>query len=347
MLHGEFIKLENSNGCCAYFTEYGARWVAMYVPDRNGKLEDVVLGFDTVDDYQKAVEQYHGAVVGRVCGRIGNATFLLNGKTYHLASNDVYGQPVKNHLHGGVEGFHKKIWSSELVINEKKEKGVQFTYVSCDGEEGYPGEIRIAVTYFLTEDNSVDMFFEGKSDRDTLLNITNHTFFNLNGNFATNVLNHVLKLKECTLIECDKELLPTGNLIDVSKDSIRFDGSMNVLDSTLSSEVLNVSQPDISLAYAFPSVGKEQVLVAEIAEAESGRRLSIYSDLPSLQVYDAYFMDGSDIGKNNIPLSKYAGIALEPQGFPDAPNHPNFPSIKISPDKPLLGRIKYVFDVIK
>lgn len=347
MSQDEFIKLENPNGCRAYFTKYGARWVAMFVPDRDGLLQDVILGFDTMEGYRTAVEQYHGAIVGRVCGRIGNAAFLLNGKTYHLASNDVYGQPVRNHLHGGLEGFHKKIWDSELIVNDKNEPGVRFTYVSCDGEEGYPGEIKIAVSYFLTDDNSVDMFFEGKTDRESILNITNHTFFNLNGNFATNVLNHVLKLGECMLVECDKELLPTGNLMDISKDSIRFDGSMNVLDSILSSEVLNVSQPDISLAYAFPSIDKELILVAELAEAESGRRLSIYSDLPSLQVYDAYFMDESDIGKNNIPLSKYAGIALEPQGFPDAPNHPNFPSIKISPDNPLLGRIKYVFDVIK
>lgn len=176
MSQDEFIKLENPNGCRAYFTKYGARWVAMFVPDRDGLLQDVILGFDTMEGYRTAVEQYHGAIVGRVCGRIGNAAFLLNGKTYHLASNDVYGQPVRNHLHGGLEGFHKKIWDSELIVNDKNEPGVRFTYVSCDGEEGYPGEIRIAVSYFLTDDNSVDMFFEGKTDRESILNITNHTF---------------------------------------------------------------------------------------------------------------------------------------------------------------------------
>lgn len=339
-----FIELDNPNGCRAVFSPYGARWVSMYVPDANGSFEDVVLGFDNIEGYVNASEQYHGAIVGRVCGRIRNASFVLNGISYELASNDVYGFPIRNHLHGGVNGFHKKMWNHQLIKNEKNGLGVKFFYSSNDGEEGYPGKLEVEVIYILSEDNSVEMTFMAFSDRDTFINLTNHAFFNLNGYKGNSVLNHYLKLCSTKLIECDENLLPTGRLIDIRRDTIAFDGGMSIRDSILKSKMLKMSEPDISLAYALND--NSGAPVAVLSDQESGRELSIFTDSPSIQIYDAYFMDGTDIGKNNMPLNKYAGIAIEPQGYPDAPNISEFPSILITPGKPAINKTIYKFGLI-
>lgn len=340
----DFIELKNSNGCRAVFTCYGARWVSMYVPDNKGVFQDVILGFDSLEGYKNASEQYHGAIVGRVCGRIRNASFVLNGISYNLASNDVYGSPIRNHLHGGFHGFHKKTWNYQLIRNSQNEEGIKFTCISIDGEEGYPGKLEVEVTYLLTNDNSIEMTFRTISDKDSYINLTNHAFFNLSGYNGNNVLSHYLKLNDVELIECDEDLLPTGNILDIKNDTIEFDGSINIKDSILKSKMLSLKEPDISLAYALNN--KLGIPTAILSDEESGRKLSIYTDCSSIQVYNAYFMDGTDIGKNDIPLNKYAGIAIEPQGYPDAPNVKHFPSILITPEKPVINKTIYKFGLI-
>lgn len=338
-----FICLSNCNGYRALFSPFGARWISMFVPDKKGIFTDVILGFDDIYGYKSAKEKYHGAIVGRVCGRISNSSFYLDGKKYKLSSNDIYGTPIKNHLHGGIEGFHKKIWRYEVVYDKIKGQGVIFTYTSPDGEEGYPGEVKVSVEYYLTDDNSVEMEYSVVTNKKTYLNLTNHTFFNLEGYNGNNVMNHYLHLSNCKLIECDGNMLPTGKIIDVKGDTISFDGSMNLLDSIMCSKILNLTQPDVSLAYAIDN-NDMNLPVAILSEPKSGRRLTIFTNNPSIQIYNAYFMDNSDIGKNNIALCKYAGIAIETQGFPDAPNRPEFPSILLSPGEIKKYKTIYKFE---
>lgn len=336
----EFITLSNGNGLTASFASYGARWTSMCVPDNKGHLADVLLGFDTIDDYKYAFEQYHGAVVGRVCGRIRNAVFNLNGERHELAANDVYGKPVRNHLHGGIEGFHRKAWNAKRLMTEKGDEGVIFTLFSPDGEEGYPGNLSVSVTYVLRADNALEMIFEGVTDAPTHVNLTNHAFFNLTGDFAKTVSGHLLRLDDCSLIECDENLLPIGRMIDLQNDSLGFHGDMSIGEAIARSRLLSVNDGGISQAYAF-NEGTEHSIY--LFDPVSGRNLRIVTDCPSVQVYNAYLMDGSDKGKGGVALNRFSGIALEPQGFPDAPNNPQFPTTLLLPGEVMRVKNTYFF----
>ena len=337
-----FITLSNVNGLTATFASYGARWVSMYVPDSEGLWADVILGFDTIEGYEHATEQYHGAVVGRVCGRIRNASFELGGKRYELVSNDIYGKPVKNHLHGGIKGFHKKEWDLERIVTETGEEGVVFTSFSPDGEEGYPGNLNISVTYVLRSNNAVEILYEGTSDAATYVNLTNHAFFNLTGDPGQPINGHFLRLNTCSLIECDEELLPTGRIINLRDDTLGFHGDISVGEAISRSELLPIKNGGISQSYAFDE-GSEYSLY--LADPVSGRTLKIVTDSPSVQIYNAYLMDGSDRGKGGIALNRFCGIALEPQGYPDMPINPQFPSCLLLPGEVMRMKSLYFFGV--
>ena len=335
-----FITLSNANGLTASFTNYGARWTNMYVPDTKGHLADVLLGFDTIEGYKHAAEQYHGAVVGRVCGRIRNAAFKLNGKKYELVSNDVYGKPVRNHLHGGIEGFHKKKWDTKRIITKNGDEGVIFTLFSPDGEEGYPGNLNVSVTYVLRADNALETTFEGVTDAPTHVNLTNHAFFNLTGDPGKTVSNHFLWLNTCSLIACDEELLPTGKMIDLKDDSLGFHGDVKIKEAIFRSRLLPVNDGGISQAYAFNEEAEHVICLFDPA---SERSLKIVTDSPSVQVYNSYLMDGNDRGKGGVALNRFSGIALEPQGFPNAPNIPRFPTTLLLPGETMRVRTIYFF----
>lgn len=327
-VQNHFITLSNVNGLTASFTRYGARWVSMFVPDSKGHLDDVLLGFDTIEGYKHAGEQYHGAIVGRVCGRIRNAAFELNGKKYELASNDIYGKPIKNHLHGGIEGFHKKEWDSKRIITEMGEEGVVFTFCSPDGEEGYPGNLYVNVTYILRSDNAVEMRIESTTDTPTYVNLTNHAFFNLTGNPSKAITDHILQLDACSLIECDEELLPTGRTINLQDDTLGFHGNMKMGEAISLSKLIPINNGGISQAYAFDQ-GLEHFI--RLSDPQSGRILKIVTNCPSVQVYNAYLMDGKDKGKGEIVLNRFSGVALEPQWYPDTPNNLQFPTCLLLP----------------
>ncbi|MCD8042383.1 MAG: galactose mutarotase [Tannerellaceae bacterium] len=337
---GVLITLVNRNGCKASFTNYGARWVGMETPDRNGQFEDVLLGFDTLAGYIQAGEQYHGAIVGRVCGRIATAAFTLNGKSYSLSSNDVYGYPVRNHLHGGKQGFHNSYWEYACLTTESGEEAVCFSLFSPDGEEGYPGNVHVKVTYTLHEDNSVSLQCDGRTDHTTLLNLTNHAFFNLNPVKTSDTLrNHILQLNANHLIECDDQLIPTGNLIPVKNHFAGFMTPRRIADSLKNGDEQVWKNKGYSLAYALDMDAPAITLYDE----ESGRGLRIFTNQPSVQIYNGYFMDGKDRGKNNIAYESGCGLAIEPQGFPDAIHHPRFPQITISPSIPYYYYTRYCF----
>jgi len=343
----ELFSLKNKNGLVARFTEYGARWVSMLVPDRNGIVDDILLGFDTLPGYCNAGEKYHGAIVGRVCGRIRNACFTLSGTTYNLASNDAYGDPVKNHLHGGITAFHNQTWMAKQFVDKNGDEGITFYLKSIDGDEGYPGNLRVNVTYILTADNVLRMICEAETDKPTPVNITNHAFFNLqNSRQSKSTLSHLLMLNSSNVIECDRELIPTGHILPV-------DGSFSDfrISKTLSESLLNAT-PEVkknkgfSIGFVLDKTENELDFAARLEDQESGRRMDLYTNQSSLQVYTGYFMDGTDIGHNQERYYANAGIALEPQGYPDAPNQPDFPSIIIDREHPYFHHSEYRFSTV-
>nr|WP_128809657.1 aldose epimerase family protein [Bacteroides rodentium] len=274
------ITLCNRNGLMARFTNYGARWLAMLVPDRQGNLEDVLLGFDDLTGYKNAREQYYGATIGRVCGRIKNAGFNLGNNYYKLAANDVYGKPIPNHLHGGVEGFHCCCWDASAGINQKGEQMVLFTRLSPDGEEGYPGNLKVSVRYTLTDSDSLEIECRAVTDCLTPINLTNHAFFNLAGvQRYTSVLSHRLRLCSAQLIDCDDSLLPTGKIISLGGTVLDFRNGRTISDA-LATDYLGIrQQKGFSLAYVLNNVG-DCPLAVELYEESSGRKLSIYTNQP-------------------------------------------------------------------
>ena len=324
--------LRNESGCVVQLSNFGGRWISMWVPDKTGRMTDVVLGFNNLNDYLSAGEPYHGAIVGRICGRINNAGFSLDGIEYSLASNDGFGKPEKNHLHGGIEGFHRKVWDGQTFLSESGEQGVVFSYLSKDGEEGFPGELKVDVTYLLTNENELRIEYKASTNQPTLVNLTNHAFFNLTGEGNGDILSHQMKINAEKYIECDQELIPTGKLkpvIDTPLDYREYAPMGKGIDQ-------EHDQIFTGRGYAAAMVLKEHnssdlQLVAEAFAESSGIKMLVYSDQSSLQIYNAWLFDGSDTGKSGRPYPFSGGFVMETQGYPDAPNNENFPSTVLLP----------------
>lgn len=334
------ITLRNKNGLVAQFTNYGARWVSMWIPDKKGELGDILLGFDKLFGYINADEQYHGAIVGRVCGRISNARFSLGDKEYVLSSNDVYGYPEKNHLHGGNYAFHNRFWT----VEKEGSDSVTFSLFSPDGEESYPGNLNVNITYSITDDNILRMECVATSDRVTPVNITNHAFFNLRTDTRNkNILSQLLMINADEIIICNQELIPTGEIALVSNTYLDF-STPRTMDDSLRSADNKVKQDNgFSVAYVLKSGEGAMRQAALLFDEESGRIMEVFTNQPSIQLYNGYFMDGKDVGKNKIPYYANAGFALESQGYPDAPNNPGFPTIFIGNEKEYVHQTEYRF----
>lgn len=335
VINGEEVKLftlRNKNGCVAQFTNYGARWLSMWVPDKNGKWNDVVLGFDNLNDYLTAKEKYYGAVVGRVCGRISGGQFSLNGITYSLSNNDVFGKPVKNHLHGGDKGFSFRVWDGKVVKNENDEEMLELYYFSRDGEEGYPGNLQVKVTYHLSDDNAVHIHYTASCDQPTVINLTNHAYFNLSGNMDRDVLEHILFINANTAIECDNELIPTGRIALIENTALDFTQPVAIglrIHENFPGHLL--AGKGYAVTYVLDQPGKAVSLSATVTEKKSGRVMEVYTDQACLQLYNAWLFNGSDTGKKGYRYHSGAGLALEAQGYTDAPNHFNFPPVLLLP----------------
>lgn len=378
------ITLRNRSGCRADFTNYGARWVGMSLggasaggmspdgvsadgmsPDgvsagemsrdgRSAGTAQVVLGFDTLRAYMEAGEKYHGAIVGRVCGRIGGASFELDGRRYRLVSNDVYGKPVKNHLHGGIQAFHNRFWQAETFVTAEGDEAVAFSLCSRDGDEGYPGNLRVRVTYTLrAESDTLVMECRAVTDTPTVVNLTNHAFFNLAGHaMPMNVAQQRMTLAARRMAECGEELIPTGVLTPVVGTYADFTQGRTLAEAISAGNDRVKADNGFTIAYALddsrnraesPDGGEECRFAARLEDPVSGRALEICTDQPSVQVYNGYFMDGSDRGHGGVPYFANAGVAIEPQGFPDAPNRPEFPAVRVDPERSYRQRTEYVF----
>ncbi|MFA9560073.1 aldose epimerase family protein [Evansella sp. AB-rgal1] len=327
--------LKNDKGIEIKSLNYGCIITEILVPDTKGQVENVVLGFDNIDDYVNH-SPYFGAVIGRVAGRIGQASFQLNGNTYKLPVND-----GDNHLHGGLKGFDKVIWDAK-VMEEKNYVGVEFSYYSVDGEEGYPGNLNVKVIYTLDNNNEFKIAYEGKSDENTLLNLTNHTYFNLSGNLKTDILNHNLTMKSERFIELNDELIPTGDLINVQDTVFDFREGRIIKDGTTSSDKQNLLAGN---GYDHPFVlssNHDKEIVLE--DGTSGRNLVIETTEPCVVLYTGNQM-GDDFEMNGIKSKKYLGLCLETQKHPDAINQPNFPSIVLEKGKTYKSETTYSFNV--
>jgi aldose 1-epimerase len=319
----DLFTLTNSHGMRVTITNYGGIVVSILAPDRSGKPGDVVLGFDNLEGYL-AKEPYFGALVGRYGNRIGNARFKLDGVEYKLPANN-----GPNSLHGGLRGFDKRVWTAREVHGEHP--ALELTYLSKDGEEGYPGNLSAKVVYTLTEDNALRIDYTATTDKDTVLNLTNHSYFNLAGEGSGYNLKHEIMIYADRFTPIDGTLIPTGELrkvgntpfdfrkpaligarIDADDEQIRFGKGYD------HNFVLNRSGTGLSLA-------------ARVTDAESGRVLEVLTTQPGLQFYTGNFLDGSIHGKGGKSYGRRSAFCLETQHFPDSPNKPSFPSTVLKP----------------
>ncbi len=315
--------LKNGSGLTAGILTYGATVRSLLAPDRNGKFQDVVLGYDSVEGYAEGTN-YFGAVVGRYGNRIAKGQFELDGKQYQLAVND-----GENHLHGGKTGFNKVLWDAK-VLSRSPEPSIEMQYVSRDGEEGYPGTVTLKVTYTLTDKNELRISYEGTTDQPTILNPTQHSYFNLSGSFARPILDHLLLIEADSYTPVDKGLIPTGQLINVSGTPMDFRTPMAIgahIDDASEQLALGKGYDHNWVLRNRGGVRR----VAELYESASGRLMTVFTDQPGLQFYSGNFLDGSARGKSGVAYGLRSALCLETQAFPDSPNKPQFPSAVLRP----------------
>ena len=297
--------LSNERGYKVSVITYGGAITSLWTPDRNGAFGDIVLGFESLEEYTSN-PRYFGALIGRHANRIAQGRFTLDGVDYQLPQNN-----GANHLHGGFRGFDKRIWTAT-------EDGdvLHLSYFSKDGEEGYPGNVEAFVDYRLSNDE-LRLEYRATTDRDTIVNLTNHSYFNLKG--AGTILDHELRLNADHFTPVFDDLIPTGEIVSVAGTSMDFRKAR-----AIGSEIGSIGGYDHN--FVLNDWDGSLRLAARLYEPVSGRILEILTTQPGIQFYSGNFLDGSFIGKNGAPYVKYAGLCLEPQHFPDTPNHPNFPS---------------------
>jgi aldose 1-epimerase len=303
--------LKNEFGFEVSVTNYGGAITSLKTPDRHGEFGEIVLAYETLDDYARN-PRYFGALIGRHANRIARGRFSLNGVEYQLPCNN-----GANHLHGGFQGFDKRVWDAQQDGNT-----LHLTYFSKDGEEGYPGNVTASVDYTL-RDNELRTNYRATTDRDTIVNLTNHSYFNLRG--VGTILDHELTLNADHFTPVSEDLIPTGEIEPVDATPMDF----------RKGKAIGSDLADVAGGYDHNFVLNDWDgslrLAARLYEPVSGRALEILTTEPGIQFYSGNFLDGSLIGKNGVAYEKYTGLCLEPQHFPDAPNHPNFPSTILRP----------------
>lgn len=324
----EAYLLSNRNGMRAEVMTYGATLLSLTALDRKRELDDVVLGYHDLEDYVRDMA-YLGCIVGRYANRIACGRFDLDGRTYQLSLND-----GPNHLHGGKLGFGKRMWEVEDVAGETK---LSLNYVSPDGEEGYPGTLTATVTYSLTDDNVLAITYSAVTDRATIVNLTNHSYFNLSGKRDTDILKHILTINADRFTPIDLTLIPTGELRNVAGTPMDFRTPTRIGQRIDDDD----EQIRFGLGYDHNFVinGEPGSLcfAARLAEPISGRIMEVWTTEPGLQFYTGNFLDGLRVGKNGIRYRRRHALCVETQHFPDSPNHPHFPSTVLRPGERYLS----------
>ncbi len=328
--------LRNSRGAEARIMNYGGIVQSLRVPDRNGNFDDVVLGYDDLAGYV-ANNPYFGCLVGRYGNRIGGAKFTLDGKTYTLAANN-----GPNSLHGGLKGFDKVVWNAQPRVT-KAGPALELKYVSQDGEEGFPGTLKVTAVYTLTEDNALQLDYTATTDKPTVCNLTHHSYFNLRGQGRGDILGHEVYLNADKTTPVDKELITTGEYASVAGTPFDFRKPTTI--------GARIDDPDTQLQYG-PGYDHNWVinkplgqlgLQARVYEPTTGRVMEVWSDEPGLQFYAGNFLDGTITGKGGAVYQRRNGFCMEPQHYPDSPNKPNFPSVVLRPGETFRNTIIYKF----
>jgi aldose 1-epimerase len=332
----EIFTLTNNKGMMIKIETYGGAICEIWVPDNKGKFEDVALGYNTIEGYEKG-NSYLGPLVGRYANRIGKAQFSIDGVEYKLPVND-----NGNQLHGGLKGLHRRVWTAEPITN-KNSVAVKLTYFSKDGEEGYPGNMNIAVTYTLNDNNEIEINYFATTDKKTVINLTNHAYFNLAGVGNGDILNHVLKINADQFTPVDETLIPHGELRKVEGTPMDFRKP-----TTIGSRI-NDDYEQLKLGSGYDHnwvinrTNDSIVLAAEAYEPVSGRVLQVLTTEPGIQFYSGNFLNGSEIGKKSIVYNHRFGFCLETQHFPNSPNVPEFPSVILEPGKEFHSTTIYKF----
>lgn len=329
--------LRNKAGAEVCITNYGGRIVSFMVPDRDGQLQDVVLGFDNIQEYADKPSSF-GATVGRFANRIAYGKFVLDGDTISLDVND-----GEHTIHGGADGWRSKVFDAE----QPADNSLILSYVSKDGEAGFPGEVKVKVTFTLNEENALKIDYLAETDKKTVINMTNHSFFNLSGNPETTILDHVLLVNADRYTPLNEELITIGTMESVASSPFDFTSPISVKDA-LSRDSLHEQlqrAQGFDHNYVLRTPGKLDVPAAEVYSPSSGITLDVYTTEPGIQVYSGNMLDGSRTGKNGVDYQKQTGLCLEPQHYPDSPNKPAWPSTILEPGQQYASSSIYRFGI--
>lgn len=333
----ELYYLTNKSGMQIALSNHGARIVSILVPDKGGKLVDVALGHNDIQGFINSGEKYLGTTIGRYGNRIANGKFSLNDVAYVLDQNN-----GKNHLHGGPGGFHAVVWEA----TKKDERSYTFHYVSPDGEEGYPGRLDVTVIYTLTDDNAIAIRYHATTDQSTVVNLTNHAFFNLSGEGNETINDHVLMITADRYTPVDESLIPTGELASVEGTAFDFRTPTPIGERLDSDEQQIVFGKGYDHNYVLNGGKTEQVRkVAEVYAPNTGILMEVLTTEPGLQFYGGNFMDGSVVGKAGKAYQHRSSFCLETQHYPDSPNHDTFPSTQLNPGEQYQTESVYRFSV--
>lgn len=327
--------MENENGIVVTLTNYGAKIISVYAPDKNGNFADVLLGFNSLEDYQQYGAS-HGAVVGPFANRIANAKFSIGEETFQLPVNN--GEAC---LHSGPDSWYRKVWDYE-----KNGNVTTFMFESPDGEFGFPGNKKAKVTYTLTDDNELKIDYEVTSDKPTHINLTNHSYFNLRGEGNGDILDHVLVINADKLTPVvDNNMIPTGEIVDIRGTALDFTAPHTI------GERINADHPQLQFAsgydfnYVINKEAGELAFAASVFEPESGRYMEVFTSEPGVQLYTGNHLKGTEIGNSGKPYTARTGFCLETQHFPDSPNQLDFPTTLLSPDEVYKSTTIYKFSV--
>lgn len=330
--------LTNAHGLTAKITDYGGILTEMHVPDRNGNPADVVLGFDALAPYLDK-HPFFGALVGRYANRIGRARFVLDGETHQLVANQ--GPDFVHHLHGGTEGFDKKVWAAETEETPGK-ASLKLSYVSPDMEENYPGTLSVGAVYTLADDDTLTLEFTAETDKPTVVNLVNHSYWNLAGAGSGDILGHLLRLNADSYTPTDSASIPTGEIVPVDGTPYDFRAEKSV-GRDMSLLTSKIGGYDMN----FVLNGEAGTLreAAEVCDPASGRVMTVLTTAPGVQFYAGFKLDGSLTGKNGARYGACAGLCLETQHYPDSPNKPQFPSTLLSPGEVYSHDVVWKFSV--
>ncbi len=316
-------------------TNYGATIVSVFAPDRNGIKKNIVAGFSELAAYQLG-HPYMGCIIGRFTNRISNGFFSIDGLNYQLPLND-----PPNHLHGGVEGFNRKVWEIEKQVEEKEQTGIQFSYLSRDGEEGYPGNVKTFVTYLLTRNNQLIIRYEAVTDKATIISLTNHSYFNLTGFDENTIYDHYLQLNADSYTVKSSNNTSSGDIAATTNTPFYFSEPKKIGK--------HIDQLITDMGYDHNFIlnkTSKETPAACLYEEQSGRLLKIFTDQPGIQVYTSNWWNGKLSGYQGCPYQKHGAVALETQAFPDAPNHAGFPNSILRPGETYSSETTFQFSTI-